>query len=166
MFSQLENEKLVPAWNQSLEQRTTHAFLKNPTRTAAVAAVPVAASEADYVLAADDPDPVFAAIDAHRAVIATTREHQRAFNEAVRMAGGIVRDEERGVMCVKADLTSEADRLGDSWEAERSALWALVDARPTTWEGAEALIGYLGEVLLSRDGRFSRELEELRLADE
>jgi hypothetical protein len=89
-----------------------------------------------------DTDPVFAVIEEHQDINATLQEINREVRAVLWGPDGITGDLGR--------------RLGEASDIERSALWALVNSRPTTDEGAEALIGYLGEVLLRRDGRFSR----------
>lgn len=101
---------------------------------AAAAAIPAIASPVPHTVAAIQaaPDPIFAALAAHRRSVAQYNRLSNRYD----LAGGYAWDKKPGL----SELEAKIDRAS---KAETEAAWALTKIKPTTPAGAGALIAFL-----------------------
>jgi hypothetical protein len=98
---------------------------------AGAASVPVLVALPAAALASTEPDPVFAAIDAHREVLLRAMAAARhCSNLAVRDQGKKAADAAQDFACA----------------AEDDAQWELANVVPTTFAGVLALLSYLNDL--------------------
>jgi hypothetical protein len=145
-MTQADRVHSTPPVNTSSNNTSRRGFLTQAAAVTAGGAALGLALQLPGLAAEAVPDPVFAAIKAHRVADVRSRavgaDIHWAFSE---WPPGQIRCPE---------LPDElVDRMKDADEAERRAITALVDSRPATMEGAHALIDYLGTVIRDMDPR-------------
>jgi hypothetical protein len=114
-------------------------------------------------LARPDPtatpeDPALALIRAHRSANAALRDADRVIQEIIRQ--GYLQGDMQELPIYPRGLRGPAipqdalDRLNVTDAADRAALEELLHTKPTTLEGAQAVIDYFGDALLQNRGEF------------